>query len=168
MTRTIVRLAALALFLTAMPMAAQSGAWSAVGSSGNIDEMSLGAFAVNNSNLGLTPGFVGSVVARYNVTNTYGGGITDAPPWSTLQMTYFDNAAGSNVAATLFRVNACTGAIAVVCSILNSVDNAANTCQTCVIPAGAINFATSLYYVEVKVSRNAAALNPQLIGLRIF
>lgn len=167
MTRTIVRLAALALFLTALPMAAQTGAWSAVGSSGSIDEMSLGTFAVSGSNLALVPGFVGGVVARYNVTNTFGGGLTDAPPWTTLQMTYFDNAVASNVSATLFRVNACTGAIAFICGI-NSVDNAANTCRTCAIPAGAINFATSLYFVEVRVSRTAAGVNPQLIGLRIF
>lgn len=36
------------------------------------------------------------------------------------------------------------------------------------IPSGAINFGTSLYFVEVRLSRNMAGVNPQLIGLRIF
>ena len=167
MSRILVRLAILALFLTALPVAAQTGSWSAVGSSGDIDEAFLGTFAVNGPNLGIAPGVVGTTFARYNVTNTFGGGLTDVPPWSTLQMTYFDNAATSNVTAVLFRVNACTGAATVLCSV-SSVDNAANTCQTCVIPSGSINFGTSLYFIEVRISRTVVAVNPQLIGLRIF
>ncbi len=168
MKRAIVRCAVLAFFLAALPMAAQSGAWSAVGSSGDIDEASLGIFAVNLASLQHQAGAVGSVVARYNVTNTFGGGITDLPPWDTLEMTYLDPGATSSVSATLFQVNRCTGAISFVCGV-SSTDSTAPSCVSCNFPAAAaINFAQSLYFVEVRVTRTANNVFPQLIGLRIF
>lgn len=166
MNRAIVRLAVFALFLAAVPVTAQQG-WTAVGSTGTLDEASLGLYATNLASLGFQPAPTGSVVARYNVTNAFGGGFTDTPPWNALEMTYFDNSVNSSVSAVLFQVNRCTGAISVVCSV-NSVDNAANTCQTCGFAAGSINFLNSMYFVEVRVSRNVNTVNPQLIGLRIF
>lgn len=167
MNRAIVRFAVVAVFLAALPVAAQSGAWSAVGSSGDIDETALGIFAVNGASLQHVGAVTGTVFARYNVTNTFGGGLTDAPPWNTLEMTYFDNSPQSAIAAVLLRVNRCTGAQTVLCNV-SSVDAAANTCRVCTFPVGSINFATSLYYVEVRMSRSAAAATPRVIGLRIF
>jgi hypothetical protein len=166
MKRAFVRFAVLALFLAAVPAAAQQ-AWTAVGSTGAIDEASLGLYSTSISSLGFVAGPTGTVFARYNVTNAFGGGFTDTPPWNILEMTYFDNSVSSNVTAVLFKVDRCTGATSVVCG-MSSIDAAANTCQTCAIPAGAINFATSNYVVEVRVSRNTNAVNPQLIALRIF
>lgn len=166
MTKAIVRCTVLALFLAALPLAAQSGVWTAVGSTGTIDEASLPIYAVNTNNLTFLGASTGTVVARYNVTNTFGGGLTDAPPWTTLEMTYFDIAATSSVSATLFRVNRCTNAFSVVCGVA-SVDATAPTCVSCNFPAGAINFATDSYVVEVRLSRTAAPL-PQLFSLRIF
>ena len=71
--RTTVRYAVLALFLTALPLTAQTGVWTAVGSTGSIDEASLGIYAVGTTNLLHQAGAVGTVVARFNVTNTFGG-----------------------------------------------------------------------------------------------
>lgn len=166
MKRAIVRFAVLALFLAVAPVTAQQG-WTAVGSTGALDEASLGLYATNGPLLGFLPTPVGTVVARYNVTNAFGGGFTDTPPWNILEMTYFDNSPSSVVSATLFQVNRCTGAVTVLCS-MNSVDNAGNTCQSCGFAAGSINFGASNYFVEVKVNRTVAAVNPQLIALRIF
>ncbi|HEX7185815.1 MAG TPA: hypothetical protein VF756_28580 [Thermoanaerobaculia bacterium] len=167
MNRVIVRLAVLALFLAALPMAAQSGAWTAVGSSGDIDEASLGLFAVNGPALQHAGAATGTIVARYNVTNTFGGGFTDAPPWTVLEMTYFDNSVQSNIGAVLLQVDRCTGAVTPLCS-LGSFDAAANTCTFCGFPAGSINFATSMYFVEIRLFRSVAAVTPQVIGFRIF
>lgn len=166
MKRAIVVCAVLALFLAVVPANAQQ-AWTAVGSTGAIDEASLGLYATNISSLGFQAAPTGTVFARYNVTNAFGGGFTDTPPWNTLEMTYFDNSASSNVTAILYKVDRCTGTITTICG-MSSVDNAANTCQTCNFGAGAINFATSNYVVEVRVSRTTNAVNPQLIALRIF
>lgn len=166
MKRAIVRCAVLALFLAALPLAAQSGAWTAVGSTGTVDEASLAIHAVNTNNLTFLGASTGNIVARYNVTNTFGGGITDAPPWTTLQMSYFDIAATSSVSATLFRLNNCSNVLNVICGV-TSVDAVAPACVSCNFPAGSINFATGSYVVEVRLSRTAAAL-PQLFSLRIF
>lgn len=167
MNRAIVRFAVLAVFLVALPAAAQTGAWSAVGSSGSIDEAALGIYAVNGASLQHQPAATGTVFARYNVTNTFGGGITDTPPWTTLELTYFDNSPSSAIAAVLLQVNACTGASTVICNVSSS-DAAAPVCKVCNFPAGTINFGTSLYFVEVRLSRSVTAVTPQVIGLRIF
>jgi hypothetical protein len=164
MKRTIVRCAILALFL-ALPMAAQSGVWTAVGSTGSIDEASLGIYAVNTTNLFHQAGALGTVVSRFNVTNTFGGGLTDTPPWNTLELTYFDIAAAGSVSATLFQVARCSNVATVVCGV-TSVDATAPTCVSCTF-AG-LNFAANNYVVEVRVNRTAANVVPQLFGLRIF
>ena len=166
MNRAIVRFAVFALFLAVVPVTAQQG-WTSVGSAGTLDEASLGLYATNLGSLGFQPAPTGSVVARYNVTNAFGGGFTDTPPWNIMEMTHFDNSVNSSVSAVLFQVTRCTGAVSVLCSI-NSVDNAANTCQTCGFAGGSINFLNSNYFVEVRVSRSVNTVNPQLIALRIF
>ncbi|HKH50127.1 MAG TPA: hypothetical protein VKM72_36205 [Thermoanaerobaculia bacterium] len=166
MKRSIVCCAVLALFLATLPLAAQSGAWTAVGSTGSIDEASLGSYAVGTTNLLFQAGAVGTIVSRFNVTNTYGGGITDTPPWTTLELTYFDIDPASTVSATLFRVNRCSNVASVVCGVA-SVDSTSVTCVTCTFPSG-LNFGTNNYVVEVKVSRTATNVAPQLFGLRIF
>lgn len=167
MNRAVTRLAVLAFFLAALPVAAQTGAWTAVGSSGSIDEAALGIFATSGAALEHQAGTTGTVVARYNVTNTFGGGLTDAPPWGVLEMTYFDNSASSNVAAVLLQVDRCTGVVTVLCSV-NGSDFGETTCRRCTFAAGSINFAASDYFVEVRLSRNVDNVFPQLIGLRVY
>jgi len=166
--RTNLRCTVLALFLAALPLAAQTGVWTAVGSTGSIDEASLGLYATGTTNLFNLPGTVGTVVSRFNVTNTLGGGITDAPPWTTLELTYFDIAAAGSVSAVLFQLNRCSNVVNVICGV-TSVDALNPTCVTCTFPAGTtINFGANDYVVEVKVTRTAANVVPQLFGLRIF
>jgi len=169
MKNAVIRCAVVALFLVSLPLAAQTGAWTAVGSTGDIDEASLGIFAVNVATLQHLPAAAGTVVARYNVTNTYGGGITDLPAWNTLEMTYFDNSAMSFVSASLYQVNHCTGITNLICTV-TSVDAAAPMCLACNFPAGTvINFGANLYVVEARVNRMMNnVVPPQLIGLRIF
>jgi hypothetical protein len=168
MRRMLVTLAVAALFLAALPLAAQSGTWTAVGSTGVIDESSTGVYAFGTTNLTyngstlLTP-----IVARYNVTNTFGGGVSDAPGWSTLEMGYFDASTAVSVRADLFQVDPCTGKQTIICSVL-SVDATAATCRTCQFHP-IINFGANLYYVQVTLTRQAAtAPAPQLFTLRIF
>lgn len=167
MEKAVFRCAVFMLFLATLPMAAQSGAWTAVGSTGSIDEASLGIYAVNTTNLFHQTSAVGTIISRFNVTNTYGGGITDAPPWTTLEVTYFDIDPASTVSATLYRVNRCSNVSSTVCSV-TSVDSTNVTCVTCTFPAGTINFSANNYVVEVRVSRTATNTSVQLFGLRIF
>lgn len=160
------KLLALALFLVPLSLSAQTGTWTAVASSGDIDEASLAAFATNGPILQHLGASVVPIVARYNVTNTLGGGVSDLPPWNTLELGYFDNAAGSTVTAILFQVDPCTGNQIVLCGITGA-DSAAPTCTRCTF-AQQINFANFLYYVEVRVLRNANNIFPSARTLRIF
>jgi hypothetical protein len=167
MKKVLVSLAVAVVVLAGLPLMAQTGTWTAVASTGVVDESAVGIYAFGTTNLGYNAsGSVAPIVARYNVTNTFGGGVSDVTPWTALELGFFDNNVGSGVTATLFRVNPCTGAQAIVCTV-SSFDSAVSTCNSCGFAAGAVNFANSLYYVEVKIGRNAAALNPQALTLRI-
>ena len=156
----------LVLFLAPLSLSAQTGTWTAVASTGAIDEASLAAYATSGTFLQHVAGSTTPVVARYNVTNTFGGGLTDLPPWNTLELGYFDNAVGSSVTAVLFQVDPCTGARVSLCSIV-STDATTPICQKCSFTQQ-VNFANFLYYVEVTVSRNAVNLTPSARTLRIF
>jgi hypothetical protein len=167
MNRAIVRCAVLAWFLAALPMAAQSGAWTAAGSTGAIADLSLGIYGFSNASLVHRAGVTGTVLANYNVTNTFGGGLTDTPPWTTLEVTWFDNSPNISIAAVLLQVDRCTGAITVLCNV-SAVDNPAVTCNTCNFPAGSINFANSAYFVQVRMARGVNTVFPRVINLRVF
>lgn len=157
----------LALFLLPLSMSAQGpgAGWTAVASTGAIDEASLTAYETNGSFLQHLAGSVVPVVARYNVTNSLAA-FTNTPPWDNLELGYFDNAAGSAVSATLYRVDPCTGNRLALCTV-TSIDNALATCRRCTFTQD-MDFGNYLFYVEVTVTRNASALTPSARTLRIF
>jgi hypothetical protein len=161
--RSLIRLAVAFLFLAALPLAAQTGKWTAVASTGDIDESSENDYAVSGPALHHQVGFTKDVIARYNVTNTWGGGADDTPPWAQMQLGYGDNSPAGWVKATLFRVDPCTGFTVPVCTI-TSIDN--QNCGTCFV--GAIDFANKLYFVEVTVHRDDTTAAPAARTLRIF
>ena len=161
--RFLIRLTVAAVFVTALPLAAQVGKWTAVASTGAIDENSRNHYVTSGPNLQHQATSTTDVVARYNVTNTYGGAINDVAPWGTLQLGYTDNSPLGSVTATLFRVNPCTGTITPIC-MATSIDNA--NCVTCA--TGALNFNSFLYYVEVTVHRVDTTVTPIAKTLRIF
>lgn len=168
MKRTLLTFAAAFLFLAALPLAAQTGTWTAVGSTAVIDEGSLGIFQFGTTNLTYNAaGSLNPIVARYNVTNTFGGATSDTPPWAFLEMGYLDTNPQVAVQATLFRVDPCTGVQTALCTVA-STDATTSVCKRCQFTAG-INFATNLYYVQVTLTRTSAAVPaPQLFTLRIF
>jgi hypothetical protein len=169
MKRALVSFAVASLFLAALPLAAQTGTWTAVGSTAVVDESAAGIYSFGSVNLTYLPGSAStaSIVARFNVTNTWGGSSLDTPPWTTMQMGYLDTSPAVTVRADLFQVDPCTGAQTPICTIV-SADATAATCKTCTI-MGALNFAANVYYVQVTLSRTAAtATPPSLLSLRIF
>lgn len=164
--RTLFRFALALLFLAALPLAAQTGTWTAIPSTGAIDESSLGAYNVSGPNLSHVAGSLTPIVARYNVTNTYGGGADDTPPWTRLELGYFDNSAAGSVSARLYRVDPCTGTPVLICNV-PSVDNSTSTCEACSITAG-FDFSQYLYYVEVVITRTSTGVTPTAKTLRIY
>lgn len=141
--------------------------WTAVASTGTVDEASLGnfAFGANPTSFGYLAGSPSTapIVARYNVTDTSG---IERPAWNTLELGYLENAPGALVTAQLFQVNPCTGQRVLLCGV-SSLDSPAPNCVRCTFN-NQIDFGQFLYYVEVTVSRNNAGLNPIANTLRIY
>lgn len=121
--------------------------WVAVASTGAVDEADLNEFAFTNARVS----FLGAVdptdriTVRYNVENP--NRFEAVPGWARLELT---SAApgGSQVQATLIRVDPCTGQEATICTATNS-GSTTPVCRLCQFNPNQINFAQSLYYVRL-------------------
>jgi hypothetical protein len=167
MKRALIGLTVAAVLLTALPLAAQTGTWTAVASTGVVDESAFGIYAFGTTDLGYLAGSMSTsnIVARYNVTNTLGGGVSDLPPWTTLELGSINPATTSSVTATLFQVDPCTGAQVQLCSVTSGVSST-GVCKTCQFTQ-VINFTSKLYYVQVTIARASTGLLPRALTLRI-
>jgi hypothetical protein len=156
--------------VTVLTASAQVGTWTAVGSTGTVNPQQVGLAGVfNGTRLGFNPGGValpGTIVARFNVTNTWGGGASNTPPWTTLEVGALNTAVDS-VTATLYQVNPCTGTRTPICTAINNIAGGNGACAACTFQNTTFNFANFLYYIEVSITRVAANGNPQLSTLRI-
>ena len=141
--------------------------WTAVGSTGAVDEMSLGIFGTSGPNLGFRGGQGAQIVARYNVTNTYdNNGIPTMPGWKTLELGS-TTPGNSSVIARLWQVDPCTGQQVQLCQATNNTDNAIPHCVTCTF-AAQIDFALFVYYVEVDIQRANGMAQPSVFSLRVY
>jgi hypothetical protein len=153
----------LAVLATTAPSFAQvNPVWTAVASTGAIDEGSLGNFLFGTTNLGYRNNVLTPIIARYNVVNIAG---FVNPAWTTLELGAVDATANGQVSATLWEVNPCTGTRVAKCTTTSVDNDQAGVCTTCQF-AG-IDFVNFLYYVEVTLSRNMA-VNVQATTLRIW
>ena len=142
--------------------------WTAVGSTGVIDEASLTTFAFNGTEIGFRPGATATiVVARYNVTNTFDNtpGAPNKPGWTTMEM---GSTAPINtiVEAKLFEVKACTNDPVLLCTARNRSSD--HPCARCTI-TGTVDFTDKLYFVEVTLNRTSLNTTPpRMHTLRLF
>ena len=140
--------------------------WTAVGSTGAVDENSLTIYGTTGPNLSFKGGNGAQIVARYNVTNTYdNNAVPTLPGWTTLELGSTTPGA-SSVIARLWQVDPCTGQQVQLCQAINNTDNAVPHCVTCTF-AVPIDFALFVYYVEVDIQRNAMVL-PSVFSLRVY
>ena len=141
--------------------------WTAVGSTGAVDEDSRNIYAFGSSDIGFRAGAAGSVItARYNVTNTFDNNPNpNRPGWRTLEMG--SKAANSTIIeAKLFQIKACDTTPVLLCTARNRSND--HPCATCEFNA-TIDFTDSLYYVEVTLNRfNSNTANPRMFTLRLF
>ncbi len=142
--------------------------WTALGSTGAVDESSMNLFATVSTEMGFRPGVAGNtLVARYNVTNTFDNNANpNVPGWTRLEM-------GSNapmnviISAKLFKVSACTAAQSLVCEARNRSNDF--PCARCTFAAPSVDFTNNLYYVEVTFDRTGApAALPRMFTLRLL
>lgn len=150
--------------LLAMPVTAVTIPWTAAGTTAVVDEGSVSLYALTPPYIGFNSTGLGVITAYFNVTDTSATGL---PGWTTLQLSYFDNAAPSQVTAALYRVDKCDGSILQLCLITSS-DFSTNTCKTCSFAGSVIDFNRYEYYIHATLYRSSTALDPKLIALRLF
>ena len=141
--------------------------WTAVGSTGVVDEASLKNFAFGTTDIAFVAGATGTVVvARYNVTNTFDNNANpNKPGWTTLEM-------GSNaplntiIEARLYQVKTCDQQQTLLCMARNRSND--TPCAKCTIN-GTVDFTNNLYYVEVTLNRNSTQNpSPRMFTLRVY
>ena len=166
MNKVISRLALFALVLFALPLAAQTHDWSNAGSTGSVAPGGLFKVSYTGSALKFLTPSTGTVVAHYNVTNTYGSGVSKTPAWTTLWATFKDNSASGSVTIRLIEVEKCSGTETEVCSIASS-DNADLVCESCTFSSSTFDFANNTYYVEVTLARSATSAAEEIYGVAV-
>jgi hypothetical protein len=143
--------------------------WTAVASTGSIDETNLGNYAFSGPAAGYNPfsASLNPLEFRYNVTNTYDNNANpNVPGWTTLEIGGIAPG-GSVVDATLIRVRRCDGLQTVLCQRRITQSTSA-VCLTCTFPSTDVNFTADLYYVRVLVDRGVAGEQPQARTIRIY
>jgi hypothetical protein len=147
----------LALILAALPAAAQvSYDWSHVGSVGIVQAGTGHVFTGPSIGSART----GTVTARYNVTNTVGGGIDKTPAWTTFAAAYTDSSASGVITLRLFQVDKCSNQETEICALASS-DNGTE-CNTCTFGSSTFDFANNFYYIQANITQTSASAGVQL------
>ena len=159
-------LAGVVLLGTSLSSSAQSGWTSACSAGATIDETSQSLYQTNGSSLLFRAGQIGTVTARYNVTNAAVPNSL-APPWTTFELGYLDRM-GGQVSATLFQVEPCSGRTTSICT-MTTPPTPGPSCIKCTFPAGSIDFLNFVYFVQVDLTRSLGATSsPQATTLRLY
>jgi hypothetical protein len=163
------------------PVAAQTiaapanAAWTAVGSSGTVDESSIPFFGFTGASAGYGPnGSVAPLEFRYNVVNIHhvvsaAGAIPSVamPGWTVME--FGAQAPYTSLAeAYLYRVNRCTGQQTLICQVRHYNQPAPGICKPCSFVNSTFNFSSYLYYVRVVLDRNTPYEQPMAHTLRIY
>jgi hypothetical protein len=148
------------LFVAAVPLTAQVTAydWSSAGVNGIVDPTSV-ARASSGPALTFSGSTTGTIVARYPVTNTYGGGQSTTPPWSIMWVTFVDNSALGSVIAKLYSVDKCANTQHMLCQVTSN--DAGPFCSPCGL-GDPFDFGNNSYYIEVTLNRTSSAATEQI------
>jgi len=160
--KATVSLSVLALLLLALPATAQTYDWSNVGSVGIIPAGSGHVFT--GPTFTFSSSRTGTLIARYNVTNTVGGGIDKTPAWTTFAAAFTDNSSSGVVNLRLMQVDKCSNAEAEICSISSSDGN---SCDTCTFGSSTFDFANNFYYIDARITRSVTSATEALHSVGI-
>lgn len=150
--------------------------WTAVASTGAVDESAQSIFAFTDACVeykpALTaPGVTGPIEVHYNVVNTFDNrNPPTVPGWTTFELGSAAPA-GSAVEAILFKVERCTGKQTELCRVRNTSPAGASLgaiCKTCTFAAASLDFANNLYYAKVTLTRTTPNALPRACTLRVF
>ena len=153
--------------LLAVSSSAGAQVWTAVASTGAIEDASLGNYFAGGASLAFRSGATGTVGAGYNVTNPLD--TSASPSWTTLELTG-RNAGGSAATfanATLYRVPKGGTTASGVCTVVAPATGATST-TTCTFSSALIDFANYNYFVRVILGRDSTASIQAAYGLRVY
>ncbi|HRC85980.1 MAG TPA: hypothetical protein PK413_10260 [Thermoanaerobaculia bacterium] len=167
MSKLSLRVATVLVLALVSTGAAFAQHWTAVGSTGVVDESNLATYAANGVEIGYLAASTSTspIVIRYNVTNTFDNGASpNKPGWTNFEAGGFDPGPLGQFSASVIQVDPCTGVQTVLCTA-TSTDT--NSCPRCQITAG-FDFSVKLYYIQVTLSRSSTTVNPTIRTLRLF
>ena len=141
---------------------AQSGWTSPCSAGATIDEASRNLYATASNFLAFRAGQVGTVQARYDVTNPGGSN----PPWGFFQLDCFDNLPGDSVTASLVQYTPCENVVQTICTIMS--DDSGQQCPICQFDPATFDFANNVYWIIVTITRNNAADVVRANALRVY
>lgn len=160
--KATVSLSVLALLLLALPAAGQAYDWSNVGSVGITQAGSGHQFT--GPTFTFSAFRTGTLIARYNVTNTYGAGVSKTPPWTTFRAAFTDNSSLGVVNLRLMQVDKCSNAETQICAISSSDGG---SCDTCTFGSSTFDFANNFYYVDARITRSSTSATEALHSVGI-
>jgi hypothetical protein len=142
--------------------------WTAVASTGAIEDASLGNYFAGASALAFRFGATGQVGANFSVTNPKD--TSGSPAWTTLEFTA-RNPGGSPATfaqAILYRVPRGSSSVSPsVCIALAPATGATST-TTCTFSSSLIDFANYYYFVRVLLGRDSTASTVAAYEIRVF
>lgn len=152
--------------LLAVSSQASAQMWTAVASTGAVEDSSLATYYAASSSLAFRAGATGTVAANYNVTNPKDVG---NPAWTTMEFTA-RNPGGSPATfaqAILYRAPRGTSSSASsVCIAIAPVAIVSTT--TCTFSSSMIDFNNYRYFVRVLLGRDSTATVVAAYEIRIF
>ncbi|HEV7763545.1 MAG TPA: hypothetical protein VGQ76_00960 [Thermoanaerobaculia bacterium] len=160
--KATISLSVFALLLLALPVTAQTYDWSNVGSVGITQAGSGHLFT--GPTFTFSPSRTGTLIARYNVTNTVGGAIDKTPAWTTMTAAFTDNSSNGVVNLRLMEVDRCSKQEQEICAISSADDD---TCESCDFGSSTFDFANNVYYVDVRITRSVTSANIALHSVGI-
>jgi hypothetical protein len=154
-----------------LPQAAVPGAfWTAVGSTGTVDEASQSLILHELGYVRMKPGVIGRAIIRYNVVAVDGllpGGTTRR---ITLLTHFYDNGAGAQVLARLYRVPHSGFGPGLIVASSSNPDVLPASWRTKLATSTCLpdfNFSRYAYVVEVELSQTATTGLAALSTLRL-
>lgn len=151
---------ALLLALTALPAAAQSYDWSNVGSVGVA--LRGDGHVFTGPTFTFAPFLTGTLTARYNVTNTAGGGLDKTPAWTTFNAATTVTGSAS-VTLRLMQVDKCSNQESEICAITAT----GSGCTSCTFGSSTFDFANNFYYIQANINRSSSSDTASLHSVAI-
>lgn len=153
--------------LLALSSQASAQMWTAVASTGAIEDGSQNTYYASSSSLAFRAGATGTVAANYNVTNPKD--TSGSPSWTTMEFTARNPVGSPSTSAQAILYRAPRGTNSAASSVcIASAPVATVSTTTCTFSSSMIDFNNYRYFVRVVLGRDSTANVVAAYEIRIF